>query len=1252
MVQAQNEFSLNSASIQRNDDGTWQVGDFIVHERLGRGSFAVVYRARQRFVDREVALKVIELAPDADEAEAFERRFASEASLIASLEHFHIVPVYSFGVYDHELAYLAMRYMRGGTLANLLRQGAPTIERTADLFMQIGLGLHHAHTRGVIHRDLKPGNVLLDETGNAYLSDFGLARLVGTGVEMTRQDILLGTPVYSSPEHFQNGVVDHRSDVYSLGVMLYHMLCGRPPFLSTNGTILPLIYQHGYESPPSLRALNSAVSPKVEAVVMQALAKRPEDRFQRAHDFVFAFNEALGRDTPSSAHVITQVQGVRGSRVDGRQPKRLLPFLNRVLPAQDSQIQDDRYQALVAGIADWVWVTNPQGEALHFPVPWEGINDETGRGWSWINFLHPDDRERTAQIWLQAVQEKRPYATEYRMRALDGTYRHFQVKGIPVFEKDGSIREWIGMNVDVTESKRREREVTIANERLRLAAESANGIVYDIDLKTGFAERPHGLFDQLGYTPHDDLSWDWWQKLVHPDDAEGAKNAIAEALKRDERYAIEYRLRHKNGHYVYFWDQATIIRDEEGRPIRTVGINLNVDAQKQIEARLRESENLNRRISEAMPGVLYVYDIQQKQNTYINRQFEIMLGYTQQQMTVVGTTIMSKLMHPDDYVRHPERIPRVLKAADGEVVDFEYRVRHANGEWRWIRSHDVVFTRDEAGVPTQLLGFAIDITAQKEAEARLAERNAFIERIATATPGIAYIFDLNEGSNHFVNDEAIQFLGYTAVELAAMGSNLLPTIMHPDDIAALAPHLERVRRASDGEIVAWDYRMRNRAGEWHWFNANHVVFERNVEGVPYRMLGVAVDIQSRKDVEQQLAERSAFIERVTATTPAIIGVLDLHTFSAVYANREIKTMLGYTAEAIQEMGEGLLPTLMHPDDLPSMMAHLHQMQTAGNEVREIEYRVRTAQGNYRWLRNYDTVFQRDEAGTPTQMLVVSLDITAQKEAEAQLVEEQYFMQQIAANTPSLIYIHDISTDRHIYSNNAIELIFGYTSEQVRAMGDNAVMQLVYPEDVPNVYKAFDAIRHAHDGEIVEYEFRARHANGELRSVYNRIAVFRRDAEGNVTQVLGVGVDVTTQKDAEAQLAERNRFIEEVTQALPGIVYIFDLISLNTVYASPEMERFLGYSAARIRDMGANLTADIMHPDDLVYFGEYLEKIRCAQAEDRLEFDYRMRGADGQWHWFHTHDTIFQRDEQGNPTQILGVALDITEQKQAVGTLEP
>ena len=203
-----------------------------LEERIGAGGFGAVYRARQSTIDREVAIKII--LPNFANNPDFIRRFESEAYTIARLEHPHITPLIDYWR-DPEGAYLVMRYLRGGSIRQALEDGPYEPLAASQTLDQIASALDFAHRNQVIHRDIKPSNILLDEDGNAYLADFGIAKdLTGSDDGLTDDNVIVGSLDYISPEQARNEPATPRTDIYSLGVTLYEMLTGEHPFKQTS----------------------------------------------------------------------------------------------------------------------------------------------------------------------------------------------------------------------------------------------------------------------------------------------------------------------------------------------------------------------------------------------------------------------------------------------------------------------------------------------------------------------------------------------------------------------------------------------------------------------------------------------------------------------------------------------------------------------------------------------------------------------------------------------------------------------------------------------------------------------------------------------------------------------------------------------------------------------------------------------------------------------------------------------------------
>ncbi len=288
-----------------------EVKGYELRELIGTGGFGAVYLAYQPVIGREVAIKVI--LPEYANAPMFIRRFETEAQLVARLEHPYIVPLYDYWR-DPKGAYLVMRYLRGGSLTQLIRQDGPlSLERAGAMLNQIASALAVAHNSGVIHRDLKPDNILLDEAGNHYLSDFGIAKDIGgQNVNLTQTGTIIGSPAYLSPEQITGEDVTPLSDVYSLGILLHYALTGEHPFPAKTPTAMMI---HQLQDPvPLLKSRRDDVTDHLEEVLQRATAKDPAMRYTSVMELALAYNRAL-RDTDASTSEIQRVMATDGGLI-------------------------------------------------------------------------------------------------------------------------------------------------------------------------------------------------------------------------------------------------------------------------------------------------------------------------------------------------------------------------------------------------------------------------------------------------------------------------------------------------------------------------------------------------------------------------------------------------------------------------------------------------------------------------------------------------------------------------------------------------------------------------------------------------------------------------------------------------------------------------------------------------------------------------------------------------------------------------
>jgi serine/threonine-protein kinase len=369
-----------------------KLGRYIIQSELGRGAMGIVYRATDSVLERTVAVKTVNMTLEQDGADRYEARFYQEARAAAGLNHPNIVTVHDVGK-SGEVMFMAMEYIEGVELRSLMADGQRVgIGQAVSIAAQIAEGLAYAHKQGVVHRDIKPANIMVVPNGPAKITDFGIARRRAAS-ELTQTGMLLGSPKYMSPEQVIGKRADHRSDIFSLGVIVYEMLCGAAPFSGENVTAL--MYQTVNFVPPPPSSVNAAVPELLDFIVAKMLAKPIEERYQDAQDVAKDLREcerqlsaATATAQPartqagtapapqlahSDARTVVLSQTVNRTREVDKAPDAAAPAAEspaqRIAPSFDSLEATQRLAAMTGAATTWTPQTATQAvSALPRPV--------------------------------------------------------------------------------------------------------------------------------------------------------------------------------------------------------------------------------------------------------------------------------------------------------------------------------------------------------------------------------------------------------------------------------------------------------------------------------------------------------------------------------------------------------------------------------------------------------------------------------------------------------------------------------------------------------------------------------------------------------------------------------------------------------------------------------------------------------------------------------------------------------------------
>jgi PAS domain S-box-containing protein len=695
-----------------------------------------------------------------------------------------------------------------------------------------------------------------------------------------------------------------------------------------------------------------------------------------------------------------------------------------------------KYRALVENLPAVIYQVAPDDDRRTMYV---SSHVETALGYSraewleqpdiWMELLHPDDREQTLAAHDLHNETGRPWSREYRLIASDGRVLWFRDVANLVRDDGGRPLHWLGVQLDITELKevekqlrqardglerrvaartaeleeanelmtleigerrRAEGDLRAAEQRYRALAEQIPAVTYvwEVNRPEGAEPREYTsprIEQLLGYTVeewHDPL--DFWMSRLHPDDRIAV---LAETMRSEatgEPFSLEYRFLHKDGHIVWVADNAILVaRDERNRPHLFQGVMTDVTARKDAEAKAAETELRYRDLTEQVPGVIYIAEVNHGgpgyRLRYASPQLTSLFGYQSEDWGDTDRWLAT--VHPEDR----ERVRDIdADVAETGGFDMEYRIFHRDGGVRWVRDRAHVLSRDALGRPTEIQGLLMDVTEARRIDRDRREVRRRYRSLVEAIPAMTYLEYASpdaprESRFAYMSPQVEQILGFTPEETMA-DPLFFANTLHPDDVDRIMA--ESVRVQGTGEPFDEEFRQRTKDGRYRWIH-DRAVLVRDDDGSPVFWHGVAIDITAHKEAEQSLRlleERyRTLVEQIPAVTfiEELGGPPDETWFT--YLSPQAAEIFGRTAEELLA-NPSHLAEYVHPDDRERVWAANARSEETGEPFNE-EFRIVRPDGRVLWLDSR-AVLVRDDEGRPRFWQGVAIDVTAHRELES------------------------------------------------------------------------------------------------------------------------------------------------------------------------------------------------------------------------------------------------------------------------------
>ncbi|WP_277926451.1 PAS domain S-box protein [Planktothrix sp. FACHB-1355] len=748
---------------------------------------------------------------------------------------------------------------------------------------------------------------------------------------------------------------------------------------------------------------------------------------------------------------------------------------------------------------------------------------------SWLELIHPLDRDANWQQLLKVLTgEIDDCVLDTRLLRKDGNIVYTRVSVSCIKNEAGSLDRLIAVFLDISDRKRAEaalkqQAAAIAAASDGIAILNSNGeYIYlnDAQLKIFGYDRTEELLGKSWQVLYDEAELQRFTKEIYPSFLQqGCCRTEARGLRRDG---------------TTFPQEVTVTLLEGGERLCIIR---DITERKQAEEALRESQRFIQRIAEATPNLWYIYDRIEQRNIYTNRELAAVLGYTPEEIKIMGEALLPNIIHPEDWAVFSKYVKQWETASDGDILEIEYRVRDAKGEWRTFMGRETPFARTPDGKVKQILGTATDITERKRVEQELAERakqSALRSDIGLALTGAG---DLGAMLRRCC-EALVEHLNAAFARIWTIELN--PNILQLQASAGIYTHIDGgharipVGSFKIGLIAAEkkpymtndlhnDPRISN--PEWarqegmEAFAGYPLIVEDRVVGVMAIFARTSLKANILDTLESIASQVALGIERKRASEAlqvsnerlqlamegSALGLWDWHVNTKdSYFDPQWKKMLGYEVEEIENNYESFL-RLVHPEDLPRVEESKNAHLVGATPVYEIEFRMLSKQGTWKWILSHGKVTERDEIGQPLRMTGTHRDITHRKQAE----EKLRLYQEIFLNSTDAIGIID-PDGFYLEQNAAHQELFGYSDAELKGQ----TPQLIGKEDFVLVAESLAAIGkfrgeitcHTKDGKIVEIDASA-------------FAVLNHT--GNVGCYVGVIRDITERKQAEE---ERQKFV--------------------------------------------------------------------------------------------------------------------------------
>lgn len=895
----------------------------------------------------------------------------------------------------------------------------------------------------------------------------------------------------------------------------------------------------------------------------------------------------------------------------------------------------------IAQLGSYTWDFNSDASTNTSPQTMKILELETFGYGFFIEKVHPEDRLRVEKTIEESLKTGR-YDCEYRYMGKE-RIKTIWAKGIIRYEK-GKPVGMSGTVMDITEKSDILNQLR-ENENLYKQAE---GLTHIGSYKWNVRKKELTWSDELlciyGIDPaYGKITPELAQSLTYPEDISHARNEIMSALNEKREFEFYYRILPQNdrNNIKILHARGSVIPDQNGEIEWIIGTSQDVTEKQKLIEKLERNESIYKQAEELANMGNWFWDIKENRLEWTDQLYRI-YGLEPQSETITISRFLS-LVHPDDRERVKKGVDDIFTE---KILDYVFKIVTTHGETKILRSVAQVH-RDHAGTPIFVIGTERDIT-EKQTLINQLRRSEKLYKQAQALAHVGnWSWDIN--SNLIEWSEELFHIYGLEPRTQGLSFEQYIELVHPDDREMVTNHVTKA--LEDLKPWKFNHRLIRSNGDVRILAASGEVITNDL-GQPAMLVGTAQDITERQLLIERLQQSESLYKQAQSLARVGNWTLDVKTLEFQWSDEMYHI---YELETREKFSFDEWISYMVSEEREEARNYFYECIRERKFYDRIHHIV-LDNGKLKTLHRKGE-FIYDKNGNPEKMIGTTQDITEEYRVQQELKENQMFIRKITDATPSIIASYNVNTGEYVFVSEGVEKLLGYSPEEVMEKGTSFFIPIIHPEDTialmeknARVLEEANANPQKNDF-VAEFTYRMLHKDGKYRWFHTYGTVFDRNHENKVEHVLNISLDITDQVNASQTIKEQEYFIQQIADASPTILYLFDVESQSFEYINREIFFVLGYSPEEIINFGKAVTQLIYHPEDFHLLSGRKESGRSfRQEETMLQYECRMVNKGGEDQWMLVREIVFKTQPDGSIRQIIGAALDISKRKQMEKTI--